>query len=161
MAMHIAVGSTHCARGRKSVGCSVAQTLNQHMAARIFEFEVYGTAAGGSNPPPPPEPSDTISISNMSGSATPAQRGRWNASVTIIVVNQSGNRVSGVVVSGNWSSGGNGSCTTNSSGQCTVSKNNLKSNVSSTTFSISPLARDGYTYNASNNSVSSTTISRP
>jgi len=112
-------------------------------------------------PTAPPVSQGTVSVSNMSGDATASNRGRWNASVTITVVDQSGNNVSGVFVSGGWSSGGSGSCTTDTTGQCTVRKNKLKSSVTSTTYSISAMSKSGYTYNASANSVSSVTISQP
>ena len=46
--------------------------------------------------------------------------------------------VSGATVNAAWSNGtnGSGSCVTNESGQCTIEKNNLKSNVSSVTLSV-------------------------
>lgn len=77
---------------------------------------------------------------------------RWNAVVTILVHDAAENPIQGVLVSGNWSNGasGGGSCTTGSDGTCTISRNNLKNNVSSVTFSITNLSF-GLPYQASAN----------
>jgi len=76
---------------------------------------------------------DDISVSNGS---------RWNAVVLVAVHDVSDAPVSNVTVSGNWSNGsnGSGSCTTDSSGTCTISKNNLKNGFSSVDFSVSNLS---------------------
>ena len=54
---------------------------------------------------------------------------------------------------GNWSDGANGasSCTTDVSGNCTVTKQSLKNNVSSVVFSVNNLSLSGYTYDSGEN----------
>jgi hypothetical protein len=103
---------------------------------------------------PTPNPSSEIHVSDLDGSSTAAGGGRWDASVTITVVDQNGNPVAGVFVDGAWSNGANGSgnCTTDANGQCTVTKNRIKSNESSVTYTINSLSASGYTYNAAANS---------
>jgi len=86
---------------------------------------------------------DDISVSNGS---------RWNAVVLITVHDVSEMPVSGVTVNGNWSNGvnGSGSCTTDNSGACSISRNNLKNNVSSVDFAVSSLS-GSFPYQSSDN----------
>ena len=67
----------------------------------------------------------------------------WRASVTITVHNASHSPVAGVTVTSSWTGGGTGggSCTTNASGLCTVSRNGLsRATISSVTYSVANLA---------------------
>ncbi len=75
--------------------------------------------------------------------------GRWDALVTITVHNAGESPVSGATVNGSWSGGASGgaSCVTNGAGQCTVTKNNLKNNVSEITFTVTGVSLTGATYN--------------
>ncbi|MBY4678184.1 M36 family metallopeptidase [Marinobacterium arenosum] len=102
---------------------------------------------GGSSTP---EPTITMTLSGLDGSAATGRRNRWDASATATVIEQgTTNPVSGAQVTGSWSNGGSGSCTTNSSGQCSISKSNIKSNVSSVTFSVTNVSRGEDDYQAS------------
>jgi PKD repeat protein len=103
--------------------------------------------------PPPPPPGDTpMHLAGLTGFASLAPKGgKWNANVTVIV--HSGDpdshvAIPNILVSGSWSGGitGGGSCTTNSSGTCTITKANIKSNVSSVSFTIDGLSDGGGTY---------------
>jgi PKD repeat protein len=81
----------------------------------------------------------TVHVGDLDGSSADAPRGRWDATVTITVHDSAEGTVSGALVEGTWSDGATGgdSCTTDGSGQCSVTKGNLKSNVLSVTFSVS------------------------
>jgi len=130
---------------------------------RIDEKSAYGVIATGdpwtftTGSPPP---SGSLHVSGLAGSAVPDTHGRWQAVVQVSVADQNGNPVQGVAVSGNWSNGANGtgSCTTDAGGQCTTSKNSLKSNVASVTFTVSSLALTGYSYDSGANVLSSVVI---
>jgi hypothetical protein len=78
-------------------------------------------------------------VGDLDGVGIEAPRGRWDATVTIAVHDSNEGAVSGALVEGAWSGGATGgaSCTTDASGQCSVSRGNLKSNVPSVTFSVS------------------------
>lgn len=81
----------------------------------------------------------TMSVSELSGLGVAGPRGgKWNAVVTVTVLDNTSTAVSGATVNATWSNGtnGSGSCFTNGFGQCTIEKNNLKSNVSSVTLSV-------------------------
>jgi hypothetical protein len=79
---------------------------------------------------------------------------RWQATVTIKVVNQNNAVVSGATVQGNWSNGasGNASCVTNASGLCSVAKSGLRTNVASVRFNVNNVTKSGATYSAAANS---------
>jgi serine protease len=83
----------------------------------------------------------------------------WSATVTITAFDQDNQPVSGVVVTGSWSGAktGTASCTTGSNGACSVATGSMKTGTS-VTFSVTNLAKDGYIYNSSANSVSSVTV---
>lgn len=104
-------------------------------------------------PTPTPAPSNSMHVGDLDGSASNLTSKQWRASVTITVHDSNENPVSGATVQGSWSNGASGStsCTTNSSGQCTVSKNLSRSRVSSVTWSVSNVTKSGMTYNSSAN----------
>ena len=108
-------------------------------------------------PPPTPTPTPTpapipMHVGDLDGQAVPSGS-KWTARVTILVHDQSNNPVSGATVTGAWSAGAKGSvsCTTNSSGLCTVSKANLSSRTASVTFSMTSVVRSSYSYQSSAN----------
>ncbi len=71
----------------------------------------------------------------------------WTAKVTIRVESGTHAALSGAIVTGTWSNGGTASCTTNSSGTCTVQKTKLSlSGVASVTFTVTSVTRSGGTY---------------
>ncbi len=98
-------------------------------------------------------------VASLSGAAT-ASRGSWSATVTIRVVDANG-PLSGVLVTGSWSSGSGGtSCTTAGDGTCTVTSSSLSKKVSSVTFSVASAVRSGSLYDPSQ-STTSTTVNKP
>ena len=133
---------------------------------RIDEVNAHGTTPGvtwsfqaataGSNA--------IIFLGGLSADSSDAPRGRWDAAVTVWVVDAQGQAVSGVVVDGRWSDGANGtsSCTTDASGNCTVTRQGLKNNVSSVVFSVNNLSLSGYTYESGANLIPSmVTVFKP
>jgi hypothetical protein len=93
-----------------------------------------------------------VHVSDLDGNGT-SQGSKWTAFVTISVEDNNGAPVAGATVSGSWSNGANGNanCVTNGSGQCTVSKNNLRNNIQSVNFNVTNVSAGGYTYNAGDN----------
>jgi hypothetical protein len=105
----------------------------------------------------------TMHLAGISGSALPGSRGRWTASVQVTVADQADNAEPGVAVAGVWSNGASGgsSCTTGSTGTCTVEKSNLKSNTASVAFTVTGLDKAGMTYDPADNAGSvSITVSQ-
>lgn len=120
---------------------------------------IYALALGVTTPPPPSTVS--VSIAGLTGAATLTRKG-WSANTTATVRNASGALVSGAVVKGNYSVGGSGlSCTTNTSGTCTIKSGNLSKSTLSTTFSVTDITGTNLSYDASRNTVSSIVIAKP
>ncbi|MEE8339653.1 MAG: S8 family serine peptidase [Xanthomonadales bacterium] len=96
---------------------------------------------------------ETMNLTGLSGSMIPGSRGRWSAAVEISVEDQGYSPEAGVTVDGSWSNGASGSasCVTTSGGICSVSKNKLKKQVSSVTFTVDNLTKNGMTYNPADN----------
>lgn len=103
-------------------------------------------------PSPTPDPNATMHIGDLDGSST-VNGGRWNANVTITVHDLNDNPLANATVDGSWSNGSSGSasCVTNGSGQCTVSKNNLKNNASSVTFTVTNVTHASNNYQSGDN----------
>jgi hypothetical protein len=95
----------------------------------------------------------SVHVANLDGSSTNASRGRWNASVTITVQDDTGQKIANATVSGNWGDGatGSSSCSTNTNGQCTVTKSSLKGSVASVSFTVTGISATGITYDSSKN----------
>lgn len=90
----------------------------------------------------------TVHVGDLDGSRTVGKR-NWSSSVTIRVHNAAHGAVSSAAVTGAWSGAGvsgSGSCTTNTSGQCTVSKNNIPLTTTSVTFTVTGVTKSGATY---------------
>jgi subtilisin family serine protease len=113
------------------------------------------------------EPSGGTSIFVQDITGTSARVGGsqwWRATVTILVHNGSGAPASGVTVTGGWSAGASGStsCTTGSSGTCSIQSSNIKtSTTASVTWTVGSLALSGTTYDPSSNVKTSVVVARP
>jgi hypothetical protein len=99
-----------------------------------------------------PLPIGPLHIGDLDSSGT-SSGSKWNALVTITVHDVNHNPVAGASVTGVWSGSFSGSaaCTTDSSGQCTVSKRSLKSSKPSITFTIGNVTQGALTYNPADN----------
>ena len=95
----------------------------------------------------------TVHIADLDDESVLAARGRWDAVVSIMVRDDNGAPVSGAAVAGNWGNGASGSnsCTTDGSGQCTITKTRLKGNASPVTFSVSGIDSADLTYASGDN----------
>lgn len=122
-------------------------------------FTVPAACTGGSPPPPPPPPPPpgAFSVDGLTGSASSQGRNRWNATATVSVIDANSASAGGVSMTGTWSNGSSGSCTTATAGTCSVSLGGLRNNRdSSVTFTVNTL--DGAPATGSPLSV---TINRP
>jgi hypothetical protein len=104
-------------------------------------------------PSPTPPPTSEMHIGDLDGVATLGTRNKWNATVTISVHDDGHYPVAGATVSGAWSNGatGSASCVTNASGQCSVTKSNIKNNMPSVTLTVNNVTDGTHTYNAAEN----------
>jgi len=95
----------------------------------------------------------TMHVGDLDGKSTPGKRGRWNATVSIAIHDQDHLSLANATVTGSWSGGatGSSSCTTDGSDQCSVSKSNIKQNVSSVTFTVDSVTHASYDYRPADN----------
>lgn len=104
----------------------------------------------------------TVAVKSMTGSSAKSG-GNWRASAVVTVRNIStGANVANASVSGNFSTGGAATCTTGSTGSCTLTSSPIKTNgAASTTLTASGIAGTLITYDASQNTVSQIVIAKP
>ena len=79
------------------------------------------------------------------------QGSTWTAIATTTVHDSNHSPVANATVSGSWSSNETGSCTTNGSGQCAVSKPTIPKNTRSVTFTVVNVTHAMRTYNSADN----------
>jgi subtilisin family serine protease len=87
----------------------------------------------------------TMHVGDLADLST-LQARRWTARVRIRVVDGTGARLSGVVVTGTFSNGKTKSCTTGKKGQCSLGVVRLAKSLPSLTFTVNGLVRSGWTY---------------
>jgi aqualysin 1 len=79
----------------------------------------------------------SLAIDSLSGTSALA-RNNWKATATLVVAFD-GAPQQGVAVSGAFSIGGSGSCTTDANGRCSITSGALQNGVASTRFSVQSL----------------------
>ena len=107
-----------------------------------------------------PAPIVSMRVSAITGAAL-AQGANKYARVTLTVLDANNQPVPGAVVSGAWSGlvSGNGSATTNASGQAVIDSPRAKKS-GNVTFTVSGVTKSGFTYNAAT-SVTTRTVAIP
>jgi len=91
-----------------------------------------------------------VHVGDLDGSAT-TQGANWKALVTVAVHNGSHGAVSAAAVTGNWSTGGTGSCVTTASGACTITSSPIKKSIASATFNVTGVSGTGLSYAGGSN----------
>jgi len=97
------------------------------------------------NPVTPPPA--THHVGDLDGAATRGSKS-WSATVTVRIDDGGHAPLQGAVVTGSWSGAATGSatCTTGSTGVCTVTRSNLNNRKTAITFTVSSVTRTGSTY---------------
>jgi len=100
-----------------------------------------------------PAAATTLHVADLDAIAT-TKANKWTASVTIEVRDDLGAAVSNAVVTGDFTSTGgtNRTCTTTSTGRCTIVSAQVAKSVASVTFTVRDVAKTGLTYAPSTNS---------
>jgi PKD repeat protein len=70
----------------------------------------------------------------------------WTATVSVVIHDRSHRGVANATVIGSWNDANTASCTTNASGQCTVSRSGIPKNTHSASFSVTNVTRSPYLY---------------
>jgi PKD repeat protein len=97
-------------------------------------------------------PSSSVHVGDLDGSRTTI-RNKWVADVDVTVHDDQHNPVTGAVVNGSWSGGftGTDTCTTDSSGRCSVSTDQISKKNGSATFTIQSISHSTLVYDQSLN----------
>lgn len=102
-----------------------------------------------------------VSVGALSGSGALVRNG-WRATVAVSVKNSSGTAVGGAVVAGGFTVGGSAvSCTTSSTGSCSITSGNLSKSTAETRFTVSGITGTNLTYDANSNIATAVTVKRP
>ncbi len=141
-----------------AVGANVTSVSSSGLApGTAYYFRVRAYNSGGSSAYAGPTAATTLAalsthVGDLDG-ATNVSKKNWSPTVTITAHDAKDTPIAGVVVTGNWSAGASGTvaCTTGLSGTCQISKPSLKLTVKSVTFTVTNLAKTGYTYAAASN----------
>ena len=103
----------------------------------------------------------TVAIKSLTGKSSKAGTG-WRAQVTATVRDLSSSlTVAGATVTGNFVPGGTLSCVTTSTGSCTLTSSTISKLTASTSFTVSNVSGNGMSYDASQNTVTQISISKP
>ncbi|TMB57187.1 MAG: SGNH/GDSL hydrolase family protein [Chloroflexi bacterium] len=110
----------------------------QHLAAVAWAAGPYASVTVG------------MHIADLDGASTRTKSG-WRATVTLTARTESQTLLAGATVSGGWSNGNSGSCTTSTSGTCQVSTTFGRKRTTAT-WTVSTMTEAGYTYQPGANS---------
>ena len=89
----------------------------------------------------------------LDGRAIPVNRNFWQAEVTVTVVDGKTNGLGGATVTGRWNTNPTVTGTTGSNGVVTFNSGNIRTNVSSITFSLTGVVLEGYDYTPGDTSI--------
>jgi len=103
----------------------------------------------------------SMHVADLIGDSELGRKGRWDAFVNVTIHGSGDNVLEGATVSGSWSTGREMSCTTSSSGYCSITLSNLKTTLGSVTFTVINVSASGWEYNANDNHETAITINRP
>jgi hypothetical protein len=142
----------------------------------LRELEVYGgvgsptptdTPAPAPTDTPTPPPADTPTPTPVPTATTPTTsvhsgdidgssavvRNKWSATIDVLVHDAADAPLAGATVSGSWSGGitGEASCVTVSNGRCSIGLTNLKTNMTSVTFTINDITASSAVYDPAAN----------
>ncbi|HEV8699004.1 MAG TPA: tandem-95 repeat protein [Candidatus Limnocylindrales bacterium] len=112
-------------------------------------------------------PPSSMHVGDLDATARRAP-GSWSATATIEIEDGAGVGVGGAVVSGWWTDGPGTTCTTDSSGRCSIASPPYSRRLPAATFNVSTVSRAGYVYDDTANhdpdgdsSGSSISVTRP
>jgi subtilisin family serine protease len=118
---------------------------------------IYSLAGGA----PVAVPVQTVAIKSLATSAALSRRS-WQAFVTASVRDvNTGLAVPNALVSGTFTPGGTSSCTTTGTGSCKLSSVALVNTSKSSTFTVVKASGTNLVYDASQNTATQVTISKP
>lgn len=143
--------STPTATPTKTPTPSNTPTLTKTQAPRTTKTPTPTQAPPTATPTP--GSGGQVHVGDLDGSSTPNGTTRWDAMVTITVLDQNGLPVANAAVNGAWSNGvtGSGSCVTDGFGKCTITRFLIRTLTPSVTFTVTSVSAPGFAYNPAAN----------
>jgi len=83
----------------------------------------------------------TVTVASLAGSSSTVNKNFWKATVTATI----NPALAGAVVSGTWTGGTSASCTTDSTGKCSLTLS-VRTTTSSVTYTVANVSLAGYSY---------------
>jgi hypothetical protein len=111
--------------------------------ATISDAQGVGTILDNDAPVAP-----SIHVADLDAVSSPGSRGKWEATVTVTVVDSLGQVMAGVTVTGFWNDDPSApvTITTDANGVATFTRTNINKKESSLTFTVANLSVGGYQY---------------
>ena len=123
------------------------------------------TVTVGFTIPSAPVPASTMYVQDLAAATLKGGGPTWTAVVTVTVLNNLGQPVSGVAVTGRWTAGVSGSVAcdtvTDANGRCSARRSSIDKKVASVTFNVDGLTKSGLSYNSAANLKSSVVVTKP
>jgi hypothetical protein len=143
-----------------TTGAGVTSYANTGLAAsttytyRVRAYNGAGNSgyAGAASATTPATPAQSLHVGDLDGSSE-GNDNTWIAVITITVHTAAHAPLAGAKVTATWSAGATGtaSCTTDTSGECTVTKANLSPAIASVTLTVTNVTKAGWSYSAGGN----------
>jgi serine protease AprX len=163
LARSTCVDGTECGIGRQET-LHAMPTVAGTYTIRVFPYEgapfngqggsfvidLSTGASGSPPPPPPPPPPSSMHVGDLDATAVQSAAKQWTATVSISVHDAAHAPLAGVVVRATWQGGATGSCTTNSSGVCSLA-HKFRNAAATRWLRVAGLSRSGYSYDATAN----------
>ena len=92
-------------------------------------------------------------VADLDGVNAQLNKSKWQATVSILIVDVEQNPVPDATVSGAWSGGytGTASCTTGADGQCSLATGPVSTKANSVTFAVESVAHASFSYQPTDN----------
>ena len=143
--------------------------MGQDMRAwsRYGRLNAHGALTCGGTPPPGGDPVPPVHAADLEGAGMNPSGPTWDAQVTVTVHDANHAPVENAQVTGSWNAGsgsGPSGCTTNASGQCSMTRAGVRkkdSSVSYTVSSVGPLAYDAGANHDADGDGTTVAVSKP
>jgi serine protease AprX len=148
-------GDDECASGRQETLHTTptapgTYTLRVWPAAGTGGSFAVDLFTGPAGDPPPPPPSPEVHVADLDGSSVWVTATRWKATAKVLIHDETHAAVAGAKVTGTWTGGKTGSCTTGTNGRCQVSTRYGKAKASAT-FTVTSVSFTGHAYASGEN----------
>jgi PKD repeat protein len=127
-----------------AAGGTYSVTLTVTDGGTLSDAVTKSVSVSSTPEPPPPE---LMAVETLTASSESSGKNTWRASVSILVTGPDGRGVPDAVVTATWSAGAGDTCTTDASGACTVTSDNLhKRKVAGVTMTVTDVSHATYDY---------------